>query len=114
MKISEMIIELGADGFWMMAQTPEDKENLLRTACSAWNIACADLTKRNQLLEGYVSEYKRINNASSEICSNLHDNMRRLIDRKDQLFPDKKINIVSSRVVYLDGDERVKIASQPM
>ncbi len=114
MKISAMIVELGSNGFWMMAQTPDDKENLLRTACSAWNIACSDYPKRKHLIDVYVNEYKRINNSSSETCANLRNNIKLLIERKDLLFPDKMVNIVSSRVIYLEGEERVEIASHPI
>lgn len=114
MKISAMIIELGSDGFWMMAQTPEDKENLLRTACSAWNIACAELSKRNQLIENYVSEYSRLNSAPPDISANLRDNIKHLIRRKEQLFPDEQVLIANAQIIYEDGEERVEVASRPM
>ncbi len=49
-----------------MGETVEEKENYLRSACSAWNIACISGKKRENDLKHYIETHKRINRADQE------------------------------------------------
>jgi hypothetical protein len=110
-KLSEMISEMAAylidDG-----ETPEEKQNRLNAACSAWNMACVSPKVRQQQLEGYMSGYKRFNSAaSSDDLANIRKDMESLIERKLQMFPDDKRQIVNARIVTVGQGYRIEIAS---
>ena len=63
-KMSERISEMAAQ-FISVGITPEEKQNRLNAACSAWNMACASPEIRRQQLEQYVEGYQRFNPATS-------------------------------------------------
>ena len=107
-----MVIEM-AEGFLDLAESLDEKENLLRFACSAWNIACFELPKRNQVLKTYINEFKTSNNATHQACEDLREDMRKLIEQKDILFPNEIKRIVSSQITEINGEERIEIASTP-
>ncbi|NCD32765.1 MAG: hypothetical protein EOL87_05025 [Spartobacteria bacterium] len=102
-----------ATGFLDRANSRQEKENLLRFACVAWNIACFKPNKSEQLLEQYIFTFKTANNATQEACDNLRDDMRELIKQKNILFPDVIKQIVDSRITELDGKEHIEISSIP-
>ena len=64
-KISSMILKV-AQGYIEMGETVEKKENYLRSACSAWNIACMSDKKRENDLKRYIENYKKINQADKD------------------------------------------------
>jgi len=57
-KVSAMILKVAA-GYIDMGETVEEKGNYLRSACSAWNIACLPTLKREQVIKQYVEEYQK-------------------------------------------------------
>lgn len=111
-KVSEMILRM-AEGFLDMGKDLEHKENLLRFACTAWNIACFKPAKRNSLLSGYVEQFKKANNASEIACKNLEDDMGQLIEKKDRLYPHVMIRILDSKIELVGGKEHVVVTSTP-
>ena len=112
-KVSEMILKM-AEGFLDMAEDTEHMENLLRMACTAWNIACFEAPRRHDLIRKYVETFREANNASEATGKDLEEDMRRLIEKKDQLYPHIKIRIVDSQVELRDGREHVIVASTPL
>ena len=48
----------------LKSKTPEEKENRLTAACSAWNMACGTPEECLRLLDQYVEGYKRFNPAT--------------------------------------------------
>jgi len=109
-KVSEMILRM-AEGFLDMGEDLEHKENLLRFACSAWNIACVMPSQRHSLLMEYVEQFRKTNNASEVACRNLEDDMRRLIEEKDRLYPHVIIRILDSKIELAGGREHVVVTS---
>lgn len=61
-KISAMVLKV-AKGYIDMCETREEKENYLRSACSAWNIACLPSFKREFAIKQYIEQYRKINKA---------------------------------------------------
>ena len=57
-KMSEMISEMAAN-FISVGKTPEEKQNRLTAACSAWNMACGSPEVRQRQLEQYQEGYQR-------------------------------------------------------
>lgn len=110
-KVSAMILKV-AEGFIDMGETVEEKENYLRSACSAWNIACMSAKKRKNDIKRYIKTYKKINRANEEDCKSLKENMIKLIKRKDELYPDvNNIQVVDSKIERINGQDHVIVAS---
>jgi hypothetical protein len=110
-KMSEMISEMAAS-FISGGKTPEEKQNRLTAACSAWNMAnCSPKIRRHQL-EQYVEGYRRFNPATSpDDVANVLKVMESLIERKLALFPDDDRQIVSSKILMVGKDYRIEVAS---
>lgn len=111
-KVSEMILRM-SEGFLSMAKDLEHKENLLRFACTAWNIACFEQSKRHSLLSRYVAQFREANNAPEVECKNLEEDMGQLIEEKERLYPHVMIRILDSRIELLDGKEHAVVTSAP-
>lgn len=94
-----------------MGESTEERENYLRSACSAWNIACLPPLKREPAIKQYVEQYQKINKADKEDCIALEEDIRLLIKQKDRLYPDVKVQIVGSRIENLNGKDHATVAS---
>jgi hypothetical protein len=110
-KMSEMISEMAAP-FISGGKTPEEKHHRLTAACSAWNMACGSPELRRQQLEQYVEGYRQNNpTISPSDFANVRKVMESLMERKLELFPDDKRQIVSAKVVMVGKDYRIEVAS---
>jgi hypothetical protein len=110
-KMSEMISEMAAP-FISGGKTPEEKHNRLTAACSAWNMACGSPEIRRRQLEQYVEGYRQSNPATSPSdLANVRKVMESLMERKLQMFPDDKRQIVSAKIVIVGKDYRIEVAS---
>jgi hypothetical protein len=110
-KMSEMISEMAA-GFLGVGDTIGERQNRLNAACTAWNMACGSPEVRQQQLEKLKQEYLRYNPAiSPNNLANILKDMETLIQRKLEMFPDDRRQIVSARVVMADGKYRIEVAS---
>src|SRR5471030_3093919 len=99
-KMSEMISEMAAH-FISGGKTPEEKHHRLTAACSAWNMACGSPEIQRQQLDQYVVGYRQSNPATSPgDLANIH----KVIERKLEMFPDDKRQIVSARIVMVGKD----------
>ena len=110
-KMSEMISEM-ASTFIGVGKTPEEKQSRLTAACSAWNMACGSPEMRRQQLEQYVEGYRQNNPATSPgDLANIRKVMESLMERKLELFPDDKRQIVSARIVMVGSAYRIETES---
>lgn len=110
-KMSEMIAAMGA-GFLRVGKTLEQRQNRLNAACTAWNIACGSPEQRRRHLEVYAESYLRFHPATSQDdLVNIMNDMKALVERKLQMFPDDKRQIVEARVVMAGADFRIEIVS---
>ena len=109
-KISAMVLKV-AQGYIDMGETAEERENYLRSACSAWNIACLPAFKRESAIKRYVEQYQKINKADEADCKALEEDLRLLIKQKDRLYPDVKVQIVNSGIDNIGGKDHVTVAS---
>ena len=110
-KMSEMISEMAAS-FISGGKTPEEKHHRLTAACSAWNMACGSPEIQRQQLDQYVDGYRQNNPAASPSdLANILKVMQSLVERKLELFPDDKRQIVSSEIVMVGKDYRIEVAS---
>ena len=110
-KMSEMISEMAAP-FISEGKTPEEKHHRLTAACSAWNMACGSPEVRRQQLEQYVQGYRQNNPViSPSDLANIRKVMESLMERKLQMFPDDKRQIVSAKVMMVGTNYRIEVAS---
>jgi hypothetical protein len=110
-KMSEMTSEIAAP-FISEGKTPEEKHHRLTAACSAWNMACGSPEVRRQQLEQYVEGYRQNTPATSPSdLANIRKVMKSLMERKLELFPDDKRQIVSAKIVMVGKDYRIEVAS---
>ena len=109
-KVSAMVLKV-AEGYIDMGESAEEKENYLRSACSAWNIACLPPLKREPAIKQYVEQYQKINKADKEDCIALEEDIRLLIKQKDRLYPDVKVQIVDSKIEHINGKDHIIVAT---
>ncbi len=100
-----------AKGYLELSVNLEEKENYLRSACSAWNMACFESPKRYRLLRNYIEKFKEINNSSEGNCKNLEEDLMKLIEQKEKLYPNVMVRILDSKIEVIDGKEHVNIVS---
>ena len=111
LKLSEIIWEMAGD-FIDMGETPEERESLLNAACSAWNIACAPPDSRNRQLGHYTSEYLKFNPDADETeIAGVRSNLEKLVQKKLQMFPGDRRQVVSARIVDSGDERRIEVAS---
>jgi len=109
-KLSEMILKFAGD-YINMGETTADRENYLRSAVTAWNIAYFSGSKREELIKTCIKDFKEINNATKEQCRKFEANIRLLIKQKDKHCPDVKVQILDAQINIVDGKERITVAS---
>jgi hypothetical protein len=110
-KLSEMISEMAA-GFLRVGNTIGERQNRLNAACSAWNMACGSPEVRQRQLDQYAEGYLRFNPATTpDDLAKIRKDMETLIERKLQMFPDDRRQVVSARIVKVGTEFRIEIAS---
>src|SRR5476651_2449627 len=110
-KMSEMISEMAAT-FISGGKTPEEKHHRLTAVCSAWNMACGSPDIRRKQLEQYVEGYRQNNPAISPgDLANVRKVMESLMERKLEMFPDDKRQIVSAKIVMVGSAYRIETES---
>ena len=109
-KVSAMVLKV-AERYIDMGKTREERENYLRSASSAWNIACLPRLKRESSIKEYIDQYRKINKADPAECKALEEDLRLLIKQKDRLYPDVDVQIVNSRIDNIDGREHAIVVT---
>jgi len=109
-KMSELIGEYASD-YINMGETTDERQSYLNSACSAWNIAVLPEHLREEALRRNIEEYKRINPGIDDADNLAHD-LRKLIEKKLQMFPGvKKVIIDASIEPISDTKYRILVAS---
>ena len=106
------VMQKVAGEYVQLGKTLDRRKNYLRSACSAWNIACLPLTRREHEIKAYVKEYQKINNASPNDAQAVEENLRMVIAQKDKLYPNLNVQILSSDILVVDGVENIAITSK--
>jgi hypothetical protein len=109
-KISAMVLRV-AEGYIDMGETREERENYLRSACSAWNIACLPALKRESAIKEYVERCSEINNSDAADSKALEEDLRLLIRQKETLYPDVNVQIVNSKIDSIGGQEHAIVVT---
>lgn len=109
-KMSELIRQYASD-YINMGETTEERQSYLNSACSAWNIAVLPEPLREEAIRRNIEEYKRINPGIDD-ADNLTYDLRKLIQKKLQMFPGVKKVILDATIEPIsDKKYRIFIAS---
>jgi hypothetical protein len=95
-KMSELISEYASD-YINMGEDTEERQNYLNGACTAWNIAILDEKHREGALRHVIESYKRINPGTDDV-ENLEHDLRTLIQKKLEMFPEIKKVIIDAMI----------------
>jgi hypothetical protein len=109
-KLSAMVLKV-AEGYIDLGETLEERENYLRSACSAWNIACLPPLMREPAIKQYIEQYQKINKADGADCTALEEDLRVLVKQKDKLYPNVNVQIVDSKIENINGRNLVIVVS---
>ena len=113
-KVSEMLLNVAGD-FIAMGDNIAEKQELLNASVSAWNIACLKDDKRQQAINKFMKEYKKLNPTfTKDDFKDEEENLRLLIRQKDELYPDINIQIVNAIIQEVDGKNHITVASAKM
>ena len=102
-KISELIAKYASD-FINMGESTEERQSRLNGACSAWNIAVLPKSMREEALLRNIEEYERLNPGTDDVEGILHD-LRILVNKKLQMFPDVKTVILDAKIEPISTTE---------
>ncbi len=109
-KMSELIGEYASD-YINMGESTEERQSYLNGACSAWNIAVLPEHLREKALSHNIAEYKRMNPGVDD-ADDLEEDLRKLIQKKLQMFPDVKKVIIEAAIEPIsDTKYRILVAS---
>lgn len=110
-KMSEMVAHFARE-YFNLGGDIEHKQQLLNSAVSAWNIACLNEQKREEAVKKYLDGWKRLNPThEKEMLKGVEEDLRLLIKRKLELYPDIKKQIVNAHIQEVDGKNRITVAS---
>ena len=90
-----------------MGNNTKERQNYLNGACVAWNIAVFPENSREGLLRRVIDAYKRINPGVGN-ADNVEQNLRALIQRKLEMFPDIK-KVIMRAVIEPISDQKFRI-----
>ena len=107
-KISVMVLKVAGD-YIDMGETTEEREKYLRSACTAWNIACLPSLKREAAIRQYIEQYQEINKADEADCKAMKEDITLLIKQKNALYPYINVQIVDARIENINGRESVTV-----
>ena len=109
-KMSELISEYASD-YINMGEDTEERQSYLNGACTAWNIANLDEKYREEALHRVIERYKRTNPGTDD-AENLEQDLRKLIQKKLEMFPGIKKAIVDAMIEPISETKyRINIAS---
>lgn len=109
-RMSELIVEYASD-FINMGENTEERQSLLNSACSAWNVAVLPEHLRQEALRHNIEEYKRLNPGSDDADNLIHD-MQLLVQKKLQMFPKVNKVIVNAFIEPInDTQYRINVVS---
>lgn len=110
-KMSEMVAQFARE-YFNLGEDMEHKQQLLNSAVSAWNIASLNEQKREYAIKKYLEGWKRLNPThGKDMLKEVEEDLRLLIKRKLELYPDIKKQIVNAHIQEIDGKNRITVAS---
>jgi len=109
-KMSELICEYASD-YINMGENTKERQNYLNEACTAWNIASLDQKDREGAIQHTIEDYKKTNPGTDDV-EGFEQDLRKLVQKKLEMFPDIKKIIVDAKIEPIDKTKfQVNVAS---
>ena len=106
-----MVLDFASD-YISLGEDIEEKQQLLNSAVSAWNIACLDEKARKRSIKKYMAEYRKLNPTQSKRdFRDVEEDLRLLIQQKEKLYPDVRIQIVGADIQEINGKNYATVAT---
>ena len=67
--------------------------------------------KREHAIKQYLEQFQKINQAAGSDCQGFEEDLRRLITRKDKLYPGVDIPVIGSQIKTIDDREHYIVFS---
>ena len=110
-KVSKMLLDVAGE-YIAMGEDESDKQQYLNGAVSAWNIACLKSSKQKKAIQEYRKKYSQMNPShTSQDCDDAVDNIKLLIKRKNELYPDENVQIAHAKIVTKGNKDHITVAS---
>ncbi len=110
-KISKMLLDVAGE-YIAVGDDQADKQEYLNGAVSAWNIACLNSSKQKKAIQNYRKTYSQMNPSHTRRdCDDALENIRLLIKRKNELYPEARIQIAHAKIVTRGNKDHVTVAS---
>ena len=110
-KISAMIWEFAGD-YIRMGENIEQRQYLLNSACTAWNISLLKGKNREKAIQTYLDTCEELNPDHDEnYRNNLEEDFRLLIKEKERMFPEVKKQIIHTEIRHISGKDNITVAS---
>jgi len=110
-KISKMLLDVAGE-YIAMGDDQADKQECLNGAVSAWNISCLESRKRKKALKEYRKTYQQLNPShTNPDCDDALDNIKLLIKRKNELYPQERIQIAHAKIITKGNKDHITVAS---
>ena len=102
-----------AGDFINMGDDIEERQQYLRCAASAWNIACLEKRKREREIKRYMKKYRKLNPThDKQDCRDTEENLRLLIKQKQKLYPDVRVQVMGATIEAAGrGKDRITVVS---
>lgn len=108
MKVSAMLLDIAGE-YIRLGEDTEHRRQLLSGAVSAWNMACLAPKQSRAALKMFMSEYKEMNPSQTQRdYQNVEEDMRLLMKRKREIYPDEVVQIIGARLEESDGQMYVE------
>lgn len=104
-KLSEMMLAVGGD-LLTAVDCVEEMQAHLNLVRTAWNIAVLPPAGRDAEIKAFI-EVQRPHAPSAEALAGLEDEIRRVVGRKDKLFPEERRPVEYAQVLHKGGDDYV-------
>ena len=110
-KISKMLLDVASE-YIALGDDQADKQEYLNGAVSAWNISCLESRERKKALKEYRKNYQQLNPSHTKRdCDDALENIKLLIKRKTELYPQERIQIAHAKIVTRGNKDHVTVAS---
>jgi hypothetical protein len=110
-EISAMIWEF-AGNYIRIGKNIDQRQNLLNSAVTVWNISLLKDEYREKAIKTYLDKCQELNpNENEEYRINLEKDLRLLLTEKDRLFPSVIKQIAHAEIRHDDGMDNITVVS---
>ncbi len=110
-KMSTMIWEVAGD-YIRMGKNIEQRQSLLNSASTAWNISLLKGKYREKAIQTYLDKCQELNPGHDDnYRNNLEENFRLLVKEKERLFPEVRKQIAHAEIRHISGKDNITVVS---